>query len=131
MPSSPTSLLVEKPSRRLPREAVELSKRKPLINTAQTLSLPIAGRKFDSIEMLRSTLAKSVVGCSDDILEFELAAEVQQSFAKIEFGEIKEELKSRTGQVYRFVTPYLFFFNCFSLLINADFCSIELLPGKL
>lgn len=60
MPSSPTSLLVEKPSRRLPREAVELSKRKPLINTAQTLSVPIAGRKSDSIEMLRSTLAKSV-----------------------------------------------------------------------
>ena len=69
------------------------------------MNLPIAGRKFDSIEVLRSTLVQSVVGSSNDVFEFETAADVQQSFAKIEFGEIEEELRSRTGRVYRFVTP--------------------------
>lgn len=128
MPSSSTPLPEEPSRRRLPSEAFKLGERKPAINTAQPL---IVGRKLDSIEGLRSTLAKSVVGYSDDIIEFEMAPEVQKSFAKIEVGEIEEELRSRTGRVYRFVTPCLFSFNCFSLLINADFCSIELLPGKL
>lgn len=109
MPSSSISVYEEPSPRRPLREAVEIGERKPFINNAQTLNLPIAGREFDPIEVLSSTLAKSVAGCSDDIFEFELAPEVQQSFAKIEFGEIEEELKSRTGRVYGFVTFSLFF----------------------
>lgn len=109
MPSSSISVSEEPSPRRLPRKAVEIGERRPLINNTQTLNnLPIAGGKFDPIEVLSSTLAKSVAGCSDDIFEFELAPEVQQSFAKIEFGEIEDDLKSRTGRVYRFVTLSLF-----------------------
>lgn len=108
MPSSSISVSEEPSTRRLPLKAVETGERKPLIYNAHTLNLPIAGRKFDSIEVLSSTLAKSVAGCSDDIFEFELAPKVQQSFAKTEFGEIEEELKSRTGRVYQFVRLFLF-----------------------
>lgn len=128
MPSSSTPLPEERSYRRLPREACELGKRKSVITTAQLLT---ASKKLDSIKGLRLTLEKSLVCCSSDSIDFEMTPEVQDSFAKIEVGEIEDELRFHTGLLYRFVSPHLFSFHCFSLLINADFCSIELLPGKL
>lgn len=75
------------------------------INTAQTSNLPLDGRKFDLIEVLYSTLAKSAIGCSGDIIEFEMTVDLQHSFAGFDFGRIKEELRSHTGRVYWFATP--------------------------